>query len=166
MRTILALGFALVFLSGLAGCGNKGQSSGAAPPAGTPSGAEAPSSASAPPPATAEWVPPADLDQGPRASASPVDEALATQGAALFTSKTCATCHGFGRKIQCPDLKPVAGQRTEKWMLAQVMHPDVMTKKDPTSVQLMKQYTLQMPNMNLTEDQAKALVEYIKKNGK
>ncbi|HVP15007.1 MAG TPA: cytochrome c [Terriglobales bacterium] len=158
MRIILALGIALLLTVGLGGCGNKSQQpagSSAAPPAET-----------TPPPAAAAFVPPADLDQGPRASAAPVDEALAAQGAQLFTSKTCATCHGFGKKIQCPDLKPVAGQRTEKWMIAQVMHPDVMTKQDPTSIQLMKQYTLQMPNMNLTEDQAKALVEYIKKNGK
>ncbi len=155
MRITLAVGVLLLLVLAAAGCGKKAEQaeSTTPPPA-------------AAPPAPAAFVPPPGLDQGPKAGESPVDEALAAQGAQLFTSKTCATCHAFGKKIQCPDLKPVAMQRTERWMEAQIMHPDVMTKLDPTSVALMKQYTIQMPNMNLTQEQAKALIEYIKKNGK
>jgi mono/diheme cytochrome c family protein len=160
IRTTLVLGAALMVVLALVGCGGKKaeQAESNAAPGATP--------AVTPPAAAAPFVVPADLDQGPRAGESPVDQSLVAQGQLLFSSKTCATCHGFGKKIQCPDLKPVAMQRTERWLEAQIMHPDVMTKQDPASIQLMKQYSLQMPNMNLTQDQAKALIEYIKKNGK
>jgi hypothetical protein len=46
------------------------------------------------------------------------------------------------------------------------VHPDVMTKLGPASIQLVKQCLLQMPNLNLTRDRAKALIECFKKNGK
>jgi mono/diheme cytochrome c family protein len=156
MRITLVAGAILLFALALAGCGGKKaeQAESTTPP--TPEAS----------PAGGAFVVPPDLDQGPRAGESPVDEALAAQGAELFTSKTCATCHGFGKKVQCPDLKPVAMQRTERWLEAQIMHPDVMTKEDPMAKELMAQYTLQMPNLNLAQDQAKALIEYIKKNGK
>ncbi len=161
MRTALVLGFALLLVLAVNGCG--GQKTGETPAASPPA-----ESAPAPPSATpaAPFVVTPDLVEGPKAGESPVDETLAAEGQQLFSSKTCATCHGFGKKIQCPDLKPVPMQRTERWMEAQIMHPDVMTKQDPTSIQLMKQYSLQMPNMNLTQDQAKALIEYIKKSAK
>ncbi len=159
MRTALVLGSVLLVVLALAGCG--GKKSAESQPTSAPAAASP-----AAPAAQAPFVVPPDLNTGPRAGESPVDEALAAQGASLFTSKTCATCHGFGKKIQCPDLKPVPMQRTERWMEAQIMHPDVMTKQDPTSIQLMKQYSLQMPNMNVTQDQAKALIEYIKKTAK
>jgi mono/diheme cytochrome c family protein len=155
MRITLVAGAIFLFALALAGCGGKK--------------AEQAESTAPPPeasPAVSAFVVPPDLDQGPRAGESPVDEALAAQGAELFTSKTCATCHGFGKKVQCPDLKPVAMQRTERWLEAQIMHPDVMVKEDPIAKQLMAQYALQMPNLNLTQDQAKALIEYIKQNAK
>lgn len=155
MRITLVAGAILLFVLAVAGCGGKK--------------AEQAESTAPPPeasPAAAAFVVPPDLDQGPRAGESPVDEALAAQGAELFVSKTCATCHAFGKKVQGPDLKGAAMRRTERWMEAQMMHPDVMTKDDPVSKELMAQYTLQMPNLNLTQEQAKALIEYLKKDGK
>jgi cytochrome c551/c552 len=102
-------------------------------------------------------------DSGPRAGESPVDAVLAKQGEALFTSKGCVACHGFGKKITCPDMAPVPMQRTAAWMEQQILHPEVMTKNDPISHGLMKEYKLQMPNQGVTPPQAKALIEFIKR---
>jgi hypothetical protein len=57
----------------------------------------------------------------------------------------------------------VPKQRTAEWMEHQILHPEIMTKQDPIAKQLMAQYALQMPNQGLTPDQAKAVIEFIKK---
>lgn len=101
-------------------------------------------------------------DKGPRAAEEPIDEALAKQGESLFQTKGCSACHGFGRRISCPDLLPVPMERTSQWMEQQILHPEVMTKEDPISHQLMAQFSLQMPNQQLTEPEAKAVIEFIK----
>jgi len=102
------------------------------------------------------------LDVGPRAAESPVDEVLAEKGESLFKSKTCSTCHAFGARVTGPDLVGVTRRRTAAWMEQQILHPEVMTKEDPISRQLLGQYAVQMPNLMIKPEEAKALIEYIK----
>ncbi len=101
-------------------------------------------------------------DHGPRASESPIDEALAKQGEGLFQTKGCSACHGFGKRISCPDLDGVATRRTALWMEHQILHPEKMTKEDPIAHQLFAQFSLQMPNQGLTLDQTRAVIEFLK----
>ena len=102
------------------------------------------------------------LDQGPRAGESPVDESKVATGEGLFKTKGCSACHGFGRRISCPDLQNVTMRRTRQWMENQILHPDVMTKEDPIAHQLLATYSLQMPNLKLTPDEAQSLIEFLK----
>lgn len=102
------------------------------------------------------------LDTGPRAAERPVDANLASQGALLFKSKTCSTCHAFGLRITGPDLKGVTHRRTEAWITGQILHPDLMTKQDPIARQLLGQYAVQMPNLMIKPEEARALLEFLK----
>ena len=104
------------------------------------------------------------FDVGPRAAESVVDEDLASSGATLFRSKTCSTCHGFGRRITGPDLVGVTHRRTATWMEQQMLHPDVMTSQDPISHALLAKYAVQMPNLKLKPEEAHALIEFLKKH--
>jgi cytochrome c551/c552 len=106
------------------------------------------------------------FDAGPRAGESPVDETLAEVGEGLFKSKTCSTCHGFGVRITGPDLKGVTQRRTAAWMEQQMLHPDMMTKQDPISRELLGKYAVQMPNLMLKPEEAKALIEFLKHKDK
>jgi cytochrome c551/c552 len=106
------------------------------------------------------------FDAGPRAAEGPVDEALAKQGEVLFKKKTCSTCHGFGMRITGPDLNGVTERRSAAWMEQQMLHPDVMTKSDPISHQLFGIYAVQMPNLMLKPEEAKALIEFLKYKNK
>ncbi|HEY6868105.1 MAG TPA: cytochrome c [Candidatus Eisenbacteria bacterium] len=101
-------------------------------------------------------------DSGPRAGEQPIDESLVKKGEALFQAKGCSACHGFGRRISCPDLNGVTMRRTAQWMEHQILHPEVMTKQDPIAHQLFAQYSLQMPNQGLTADEAHAVIEFLK----
>lgn len=102
------------------------------------------------------------FDSGPRAAESKVDEAAAKQGEGLFQTKGCTACHGFGKRVSCPDLAGVASRRTALWMKNQILHPEKMTKEDPIAHQLFAQFSLQMPNQGLTEGQALAVIEFLK----
>ena len=101
-------------------------------------------------------------DSGPRAAEQPIDESKVKPGEALFQSKGCSACHGFGRRISCPDLDGVTMRRTAQWMEQQILHPEVMTKQDPIAHQLFAQYSLQMPNQGVKPEEARALIEFLK----
>lgn len=101
-------------------------------------------------------------DAGPRAAEAPVDHELAERGEQLFKDKGCSACHAFGARLSGPDLAGVAKRRTAAWMEQQILHPDVMTKEDPISRQMMAEFALQMPNQGLTPEEAKAVIEFLK----
>jgi len=162
-----ALAFALVLGIAFAvtSCG-KSQSSSS-----SDNSSSAPATQAATPPATPESTTAAPAaaaggtskyDSGPRASDSPVDGGLAAKGKLLFTSKGCVACHAFGKVVTCPDLVGVPKQRTAEWMTQQILHPDVMVKEDPITMELRTHYKLPMTNQNVKPDEAKALIEYIK----
>jgi cytochrome c551/c552 len=158
---IVSVSLALAAVLVLAGCGgNKGQQG---EQAGSTTAETTSTSAGA---TSANWTAPADLDEGPRAADTPVDEAMASQGEKVFQTRGCVTCHAFGKKLIGPDLKGVAAQRTAKWMEAQVLHPAEMTQQDPTAKQLLAEFKTQMTNQGLSPDEARQVVEYIKKAGK
>jgi cytochrome c551/c552 len=156
MKRLILTGLALVLVTTLAGCGGSGT-----PSAGNDVAATATPPASA---ASAGAMPDqSPLDKGPRAAElGAPNAAAAEQGEKLFTSKGCSACHAFGRRLTCPDLAGVTHRRTAQWMQGQILHPEVMTKSDPISHALFAQFALQMPNQHLTEDEAKAVIEYFK----
>lgn len=103
------------------------------------------------------------LDNGPRAGDSPVAAALATKGEAIFKAKGCTACHAYGKRLTGPDLKGVTRRRTAQWMESQILHPERMIKEDPISRQLFAEYNLQMANQGLVPEEAKSVIEYLKK---
>lgn len=102
-------------------------------------------------------------DEGPRASEEPVDTVLASRGERLFKTKTCSTCHAFGMRITGPDLQGVTRRRTSAWIQRQILHPGLMTKNDPIAHGLLGKYAVQMPNLPLTPEEARALLEFLKR---
>jgi cytochrome c551/c552 len=153
MKRLYSILLFVFVAAALAGCGgNKsdgGSSESAAPPASTP--------------AAGGVLAKSLYDDGPRAGESPVDAAAAAAGEKLFSTKGCTACHAWGRKMTGPDLKGVTMRRTAAWMENQILHPDVMTKTDPISHGLFAQFALQMPNQGLTPEQAKQVIEHLKK---
>jgi mono/diheme cytochrome c family protein len=134
----------------IAGCGGKTSTEQSSSPS-TPS----PSASGGPAAVSA-------FDAGPRAAETPADAAAAGQGEKLFQTKGCSACHGFGRRISCPDLVGVSHRRTALWMENQILHPEKMTKEDPIAHQLFAQFSLQMPNQGLTQVEARAVIEFLK----
>lgn len=150
-RAPILLVLALFVLALLAGCG------------GQPAGQETSKTTTPSTPEASKLLAKSLYDDGPRASESPVDAAAAAAGEKLFSTKGCTACHAWGKRLTGPDLKDVTKRRTQAWMEQQILHPDVMTKTDPIARELFAQFALQMPKQGLTEEEAKQVIEYLKK---
>jgi hypothetical protein len=162
MRRTAAVVLALA-VAAVLGCGGGSNSNQASE---SPPAASTPPPAATPPPAPVETtavLAESKYDAGPRAGKSPVDATLAATGEKLFQTKGCFVCHGFGKKITCPDLVGVSMRRTADWMEHQILHPEVMVKEDPISHELRTHYALPMTNQNVKPEEAKALIEFLKK---
>jgi mono/diheme cytochrome c family protein len=95
-----------------------------------------------------------------------VDEALATQGKSIFEGK-CSACHQLSEeKIVGPGLAGVTERRKPEWIMNMIVNPEEMTKKDPEAKKLLAEHLTQMTNQNVTEQDARAILEFLRQNDK
>lgn len=90
-----------------------------------------------------------------------IDQPLVEKGKALFEAK-CTACHKFEERYVGPALAGVTERRNPAWIMNMIMNPDEMLKKDPIAKKLLAEYMTQMVNQNVTEDDARALLEYFR----
>ena len=93
-----------------------------------------------------------------------IDQTLATQGKTLFEAK-CSACHNADENKKVgPGLKGVTERRKPEWIMNMVLNPDRMVQEDPTAKELLAQYMAPMANLNLTQDEARTVLEYFRQN--
>ena len=95
--------------------------------------------------------------------ASAIDAALAAQGETIFTSK-CAACHKLDERYVGPPLGQVLSQRTPAFVMNMMLNPDEMVQQHPDVKAMLAQYFTPMPDQQLTEDDARAVLEYLRDN--
>jgi mono/diheme cytochrome c family protein len=149
---LLALSVALLPLALLTGCGG-----GDAPA----SGAGAGGSGSAAPQFTAFQL---EHGIGPIQTVvelGPLDEALVAQGKELF-QYNCEACHMLDERFVGPALGAVLDRRSPAFVMNFVLNPDQMVREHPEGQKLLAEFPLVMPYQNITEAEARALVEYLR----
>jgi len=95
-----------------------------------------------------------------------LDDAMADKGKVTFAAK-CTACHNtpdIDTKKIGPSLKSVTKRRTPEWIMNQILNPSEMTQKDPIAKELLGKYIAQMANQNLTQDEARQVLEYFRQN--
>jgi mono/diheme cytochrome c family protein len=111
-------------------------------------------------------TPPAAAQAAPAPASGEEAAALASQGEGLFQSKGCIGCHTIGRgKLTGPDLQGVTDRRDTGWVVAMITNPDSMIKNDSTARQLFAEYMTPMLGVGVTQDEARALYEYLRQQG-
>lgn len=91
----------------------------------------------------------------------PVDEELAEDGKELFEAK-CAACHKMEEKYVGPPLGDATTKRSPAYLMNMILNPDGMYTKHPSARALLAEYMTQMPNLGLTQEQARQVVEYLR----
>lgn len=91
-----------------------------------------------------------------------VDSELAEQGKGIFQQK-CTACHMPDQKLVGPPLKGVIEKRRPEWIMNMILNPIEMLQKDPEAKALLKEFNnVPMTNQNITEEEARALLEYFR----
>lgn len=90
-----------------------------------------------------------------------IDEALAQKGEEIFKTK-CSACHAPDKRVVGPPLSGVTQRRKPEWIMNMILNPTEMTKKDPIAKKLLEEYMTQMTYQNVTEEEARAILEYLR----
>jgi mono/diheme cytochrome c family protein len=91
----------------------------------------------------------------------PVNPALASQGKQLFEGK-CAACHKMDERYVGPALGEVTTRRSPAYILNMVLNPEEMYTRHPVARQLLAEHMTQMPNLTLSQDEARQVLEYLR----
>ena len=91
-----------------------------------------------------------------------IDQEMADKGAAAFKQK-CTACHKPKAKLIGPGMNGIYERRSPEWVMNLLLNPTEMLKKDPIAIALLKEYNnIQMLNQNLSEEEARAIAEYLR----
>ncbi|WP_422081943.1 c-type cytochrome [Ulvibacterium sp.] len=91
-----------------------------------------------------------------------IDQAMATQGEEVF-NQMCMACHRVGKKFIGPAPNGILDRRTPEWVMNMILNPEVMVKEDPLAKDLLVEFNgSPMANQSLSEDQARAILEYFR----
>lgn len=94
-----------------------------------------------------------------------VDAALADKGRQVFETK-CSACHKLDERYVGPALGEVLKRRTPEYAMNMMLNPAEMTQKHPTAKGVFAEFMVQMPFQNVTVDESRAILEFLRKSQK
>ena len=94
----------------------------------------------------------------------PLDEKMITTGTNVYQVK-CASCHKLTEeKLVGPGWKNVTDRRKPEWIMNFVTNTDEMISKDTAAQNMLEVCLVRMPNQSLSGDDARAVLEFMRKN--
>lgn len=90
------------------------------------------------------------------------DVKLVESGSELFENY-CSACHKLDKRYVGPALENILDRRTPEWVMNMILNPEVMVKENALARQVLEEYHgAPMANQNLTQDQARAILEFLR----
>jgi mono/diheme cytochrome c family protein len=94
----------------------------------------------------------------------PLDEKMGAKGQAIYESK-CFACHKLTKELLVgPGWSGVTDRRTPEWIMNWITNTKVMLDKDQVAQADMALCLIRMPNQDLTDEQARDVLEFMRKN--
>ena len=90
-----------------------------------------------------------------------IDPEMVAEGEVIFKAK-CTACHKISKRFVGPGLKGITERRTSEWIMNMILDPELMVKENEIARQLLIEYSAPMANQNLTEDEARKILEYFR----
>lgn len=91
-----------------------------------------------------------------------VDQEMAARGKETY-DKMCTACHKAEERFIGPAPKGILDRRTPEWVMNMILNPDQMVKENEQAKKLLMEYNgSPMANQNLTEEQAREVLEYFR----
>ena len=93
-----------------------------------------------------------------------LDPVMAAAGEKVYGVK-CSSCHKTtDEKLVGPGWKGVTGRHTAEWIMNFSTNTAVMLDKDPKAQAQLEICLVRMPNQNLTDEDARSVYEFMRKN--
>lgn len=110
-------------------------------------------------PATSQGVKPEDVQL-----TTPLKAEWVAAGKSTYDLK-CQSCHKLtDEKLVGPGWAGVTKKREPHWVLNMITNIDMMLETDPEAQKLLEQCLVRMPNQNLTLDEARQVLEFMRSN--
>ena len=91
-----------------------------------------------------------------------IDNAMVERGAALFKTN-CTACHKTNKRFVGPNPTGIMERRSPEWIMNMILDPKLMTEEDQCAKDLLVEFNgASMANQNLTEEQARDILEYFR----
>ena len=93
-----------------------------------------------------------------------LDVKMAEAGQKVYDVK-CSACHKLTEeRLVGPGWKGVTSRRKPEWIMNFITNPDPMIDKDPAVQAQLELCLVRMPNQNLVDNQAREVLEFMRKN--
>jgi mono/diheme cytochrome c family protein len=93
-----------------------------------------------------------------------LDAKMADAGLKVYEVK-CASCHKLSdEKLVGPGWKDVTKRHRPEWILNFITNTDEMLEKDAKAQAMLELCLVRMPNQSLTDEEARASYEFMRKN--
>jgi len=93
-----------------------------------------------------------------------LDGAMAGKGEKIYDLK-CSSCHKLtGERLVGPGWHGVTSRHKPEWIMNFVTNTDDMIDKDPKAQAMLEICMVRMPNQNLSDDDAREILEFMRKN--
>ena len=91
-----------------------------------------------------------------------INSEMAAQGKEVY-DQLCLACHRIGKKFIGPAPNGILERRSPEWIMNMILVPEKMVKEDPLAKELLVEFNgSPMANQGLTEEQARAVLEYFR----
>lgn len=105
-----------------------------------------------------------ELKAGDVELTNPLNQQWVTTGKGFYELK-CQACHKLtDERLVGPGWNGVTQRRQPHWIMNMITNVDMMLEKDPEAQKLLEQCLVRMPNQNLSKDEARQVLEFMRSN--
>lgn len=94
----------------------------------------------------------------------PLNQEWVAAGKSIYDTK-CGACHKLsGEKLVGPGWSGVTKRREPVWIMNMITNVEMMLEKDAEAQKLLEQCLVRMPNQNVTQQDARNILEFMRSN--
>lgn len=95
---------------------------------------------------------------------NPLDQTMVAEGQKIYDMK-CSSCHKLTEeRLVGPGWAGVTKKRKPTWIMNMITNVDMMLSEDAEAQKLLEQCLVRMPNQNISEKEARSVIELMRKN--
>lgn len=95
---------------------------------------------------------------------TPLNAEWVKSGKGIYDLK-CQSCHKLtGEKLVGPGWEGVSKKRKPEWIMNMITNVETMLAEDPEAQKLLEQCMVRMPNQNISKDEARTILEFMRSN--